>query len=182
MRGGNLLRIRLNPISLALKRVGGQRHAPRAVLRMQRVPVHVSAGRPDAAEGAQGEAQAGRILARMRQRLHRHGRAAAMLPCKRRERVAGPHFEQKLVRGVQQLGEAIRKTDGVAEMARPIGGIGGLLRRDPGPAHVGEERKQRRLQRDAPQPILEGLEDRVHHGGVEGVGGVQAAAFHRLLL
>ena len=61
-------------------------------------------------------------------------------------------------------------------MMGPIGGIGGLFGFDPGSSDIGEIRDARGLERIFPEPLFERLKDGIHHGRVEGVRGMQAAA------
>lgn len=58
-------------------------------------------------------------------------------------------------------------------MLRPVARIDRILHSDPVAGDVGDERNLRRAQRHAVDLGSEGVKDRVHHAGVEGVRGVQ---------
>ncbi len=90
------------------------------------------------------------------------------------EAVARSHLQQQPAGLGEQLADAVAEADGMAQVARPVAGIGGLFGRDPGAGDVGQEGDARRRQRHALDLAQEWAEDRFHHPRVEGMGGVQA--------
>ena len=60
-------------------------------------------------------------------------------------------------------------------MPGPVGGVGGFFGQNPCAGDVGEIGDLRRIEGDGAEALFKLTEDGVHHCGVEGVGGDEAA-------
>src|ERR1035441_9084202 len=162
------------------KGVGRQGNSLNGIHRMQLRPINACAQSPNLSESLQRTMKVRQCFTRMRQRLERLRQWTALLPSQRGECVTRPNFDKYLVGLAEQLREAVRKLDRLANMARPIGGIGSFAVLDPGPADIGEIRNQRRLKLNFREPPFKGLENGVHHCGVECMRREQSPASDRL--
>ncbi len=132
---------------------------------------------PAAAKG--GEIAA--VLAGVRQRRHDlpfgQGAAAGMPAGEGGERAARTDLEQDRVFIFEEALEPGAETHRLAQVAGPGGGIGGRRGEDPVAGGVRQVRNARRPRRGAGDQLGELAEGGLHAARVEGVRGVQAAAF-----
>src|SRR5262249_8785525 len=83
------------------------------------------------------------------------------------------HFQKDAAFFLKQLLCAIGKTYRPSQVLRPIDRIGGLSWRDPCPSQVGDEWDIGRLQLHLPNQVRKGVENGIHHGGMECMRRVQ---------
>ena len=92
-----------------------------------------------------------------------------MRACQAREGLPGAHLEQDAIGVLQQRAESVAKTYSAAQVVGPVRGIGRLTSRDPAAVQVGDPRDNRLVARNRAQAVSKRLEDRIHHGRMEGV-------------
>ena len=92
-----------------------------------------------------------------------------LLPGERAQGSAGADFQQDLARLLQDRVYALGEAHGLAKVVRPVGRVGRLLRRDPGSGNVRDKGNRGGVQRDISHHLYERFDDRVHHGGMEGM-------------
>ena len=127
------------------KGVSRQRNALNGTGRMQLRPIDIYTRNPNLAESLKRAAKIGDFFAWMRKRLKCLRRCSALLTSQRRECIAGSGLNENPVRLAKELGQAVGEANCLANVARPIGWIGGFFSLDPGPADIGEIRDARRL-------------------------------------
>src|SRR5215510_16016898 len=85
------------------------------------------------------------------------------------QRLTGADFEKNSVRSLDQFTDAISEANGLAQMFRPISGIGRLLCGYPCSGDVRNEWNLRCVAFHTSNQILERRENRLHHRGMESV-------------
>ena len=108
------------------------------------------------------------MLGRQRRKQRRSGGARTVLPRKRLERAARPDFEQHQ-RAVVQMPHAFREANGLAHLARPIGGIDSVRARDQRAGEAGYPRLAGCFGTGRANDLLKRLNDRIHRGRMERV-------------
>ncbi len=156
-------------IGLVLKRVGGQRHAvaPRLAPDLRPVDLHPHGPEPRQhgheifviGDGILGVAQGADDLI---------GADRAMRLCERGERLAGADLQEDAGRGLCEPGQPVGEAHRVPQMSDPIGGVGGLFRREIVAGAIGQDGDLRRAQRDAAQVGAEAVKDRLQHPAMRG--------------
>ncbi len=172
-------RVRVDPVPLALERVGRQRHPACAGLR---VGAHRHPGRPTARRRPRparpGRRPARPAPGRLAQRRQRPLLRRAVATCIRARPASwrpGPHSSsaQPLAVGEQRR-DAVAEPHRPAQVRRPVRRVGGLLGGDPVAGDVGQEPARRRATGGtAAHQRGELRQDRVHHRRVERVRGAQ---------
>ncbi len=137
---------------------------------MEPRPLDMHARRPELAK----RAESGSRLVPMRSRQRRENGRAALLAGEGSKRLAWADFEQD-ARGIgRELRDAGCKPHRLPQVRRPITRVRRLGVGDPFSRHAGDEWDRRRAQLGLRDERGERLDDRVHHRGMEGVGGFQA--------
>ena len=101
------------------------------------------------------------VAQRVENRLR--SRAARVLTRQRREGTARAYFEQQVAIIGEQQRKALRKLDGLAQVAHPVGGVGGFVWTDPGAGQIGDKRPLWRVHADAAEEAAELGKDRLQH-------------------
>ncbi len=168
----------LDPVPLALERIGRQRHAAPALAGVQALPVDPYAGRPQSPERSQQVLLVRPRVAPRRQRGGDRPRVAAGQPApgERRQGGAGADLEERQVRLREQRAERVSEADGAPQVLDPVAGVGRLAGADPAAAQAREVRQARRRQRHLAQARREVRQDGLHRRRVEGAPGVEAPA------
>ena len=168
-------RAELDPVAPALEGVGRQRHAPPPLVRVEAAPVRLDAVEPELSQRLEQEGQVLLALLRVAQRGENHvaGAAVGVLAGEGRQGLSRPHLQEHPLRVAAELAHAVGEAHRLAQVARPVGGIGRLGVGDPGAGDVRDVGDLRRLQHDPLEACDERLQDRLHHHRVKGVRGVE---------
>ena len=168
---------------LALKRISRQRDALPALLAPEMFPIRLNAGNPQPAQSLQHGSGIGGVGSTIRHRRHnRYCAISALLARQNRQRLPRPHFKQHSFRLIEQQRRRVREAHWLAAMLSPIAGADRVLRLDPRSRHSGDIRNRGRMKGNPANLILECVEHRIHHGGMEGVRSSQALEFAPLPL
>ena len=92
-----------------------------------------------------------------------------MLPRESAQDIPWANFQQNGARILAQLRDASRKLHGLAEMPSPVGWVRRFLRRDPLAGDAGNVGNVRRVQMHLRNTRGKRLNERIHHGRMEGV-------------
>ena len=162
-------RPRVNPVTLAFKRIRRQRHAPSRLMRVNTAPVDRHARQPQLAQRVENERLVGARLLRVTQRRADAGgrRGFDLLARQPAQRLTRPDFQQHRVGLFQQFAHTVAEAHRLSQMPRPVLRIDRLRRGDPSAGDVGNEGPLRRLQRDGLELIHKFCQDRRHHRRVK---------------
>ena len=104
-----------------------------------------------------------------------------MLTHNRSQRLPGSNFQENPRFSLQDLHQSIREAHRLPHVTYPVFRIYRLLRRDPGPSHVGNVGHLRHVALYLAHECAEVAKDGFHHRGVEGVRGLQMLGLDPLL-
>ncbi|RPK83390.1 hypothetical protein EES47_24860 [Streptomyces sp. ADI98-12] len=166
----------VGPVADALEGVGRQFDSACAGAFGPGGPVHVDA--VDVQRGERGE-QGGLLGPVLAQRGHGHtcGLGAAVVqrpPGEGGEDAAGADLQEGVGAGLAEGADAVGEADGLAHVPHPVLGVGELSWLGERTGHVGDDRDARLGVRQGTGGLAEGVEHRLHEGGVEGVADRQA--------
>ncbi len=172
----------IDPVSLALKRVGGQRHAPATAFAMKGGPVHLNAV----------HVQRGQVLENLRPiflALAQRGHPGSVIrrhagPAHAQQRRVRPKLEKDLAAHFLKRVHRSGKAHGLAHVPAPvdlrIGKGAGLMRGrrrvrlprcdfETAAGDIGNHRHARRPEGNLSRDSLEGIKHRLHQGRMKGV-------------
>jgi hypothetical protein len=167
---------RIDPVALTFEGVSRERHPLPALVVVEAGPIDLDASDPQPAHGFQEGFEVGALA--QSGDGDPVGPGGRMLLDQRSERGARADLQEDAVGLAEQLADAFSEADGAPHVARPVAGVGEVVRGDPGAGDVGNERDARRLHPDLARDLREGSHGWLHHGGVEGVRGLQPDAAH----
>ena len=164
----------VDPVALALERIGRQVEAGAVLVCEKRGPIGCQAVFPKLSDSGN---EVGQIIRRRRQGGNDRSRSAIrMLDGEWRERTARAHFEHGEILFNKGGGEGFGEMHGVAKLASPIAGIRQSRRIDRISRAGGNPWNVRRVGGNHRCILGEGGYDRLHHRGVECMRGLQQTA------
>ncbi len=173
----------VDPVAAALEGVGRQRHPAAPLAGVEPLPVEPRAGDPEPAGGAEqgGEVGAG-VLGLAHGGDHRPLVGRGEVPAdQRREPRPGADLQEGHpgLPGAQRL-DAVREAHRLAQVARPVAGVGRLRGVDPGARAARHEGDPRRLRAHRRHPRLERGHHRLGARRVAGEGDLERQRHHPL--
>ena len=155
----------VDPVPLALERVGRQRHRP-AVAADQAIELDGNPDGPQLGEGVEAVRRVVDDLAGVAQGGDRRGRRLRAPSRVRRQRLPWPELDGHRRPGPEGHPQVVGEANGVAQMAHPVVGIGGLLGGDPRAVQVRHVPRRRRLQLRRPDHGAELVEHGIEQQAV----------------
>ena len=164
-------------MALALEGIGRKRNAASHGIAVKSRPIDFDAREPKLARrGEKFDCLGFRSGSRAGMNRGLSGLLGGILPRERGQRLARADFEQRELRLLQQRAHRIGEAHGVPQLRGPVAGRGPFLVGGEAAVQAGDDRDLRLVPRDARDLRLKFGEDRVHHGGVKRVRGLQLAA------
>ncbi|GGZ99632.1 hypothetical protein GCM10010344_79230 [Streptomyces bluensis] len=161
----------LGPVVLALEGIGGGVGESGAGAGEEGRPVDRDAMREELRQGREDGCFLGPVLAQRRDDDRAFGRH---LLDQGGEGAVGAEFQEAGDALVGEGADAVGETDGLADVAGPVGGVAQVVGGGEGAGEVRDERDAWGAEVDAGQGLGEIGQHRVHERGVEGVGDPQA--------
>ena len=173
----------VDPVAATLERIGRQRHPAAPLAGVEALPVDPRAGDPEPADGAEQDREVGAgVLGLAHGGDHRPLVGRGEVPAnQRRQPRAGTDLQQRHpgLAGAQRL-DAVREAHRLAQVARPVGGIGRLGGVDPGARAARHEGDLRRPRAHRGDPRLVGGHGRLGLRRVAGEGDLEGHRHHPL--
>src|ERR1700686_4791810 len=171
----------LDPIAAALERVGWERQAMAHFMSIESPPINLRARQPQSAQRLYQKLFIGTPFVRMSLRIdHELSGFAGERPDHRAQGLARSDFQHRRIRVSQQCARPVCEAHGLAQVARPVTGIGRVVGAYPCSAHVGQVSNLWSIELHFSNVLGEFRDDRRHRPRVKCMRRKQAPAVYVL--